>query len=89
MTKDKANISMTLNDIALVRNAILNSAGWAMLPTYTIKKELEDKSLVEIKQTKNWKLTSYKFGVWWNRDKSYLKEHVDKLVDWLGHQNLN
>lgn len=89
MTKDKVNISMTLNDIALVRNAILNSSGWATLPTYTIKKELENKSLVEIKQTKNWKLTSYKFGVWWNRDKSYLKEHVDKLVDWLGNQNLN
>lgn len=89
MTKDKVNISMTLNDIALVRNAILNSEGWAMLPTYTIKKELEAKSLVEIKQTKNWTLTSYKFGVWWNRDKSYLKEHVDKLVDWLGTQNLN
>jgi hypothetical protein len=41
-----------------------------MLPTYTIKKELVEKSLVEIEQTKGWKLSSYKFGVWWNRDKS-------------------
>lgn len=89
MTKDKVNISMTLNDIALVRSAIVNSQGWGMLPTYTIKKELKEKSLVEIEQTKNWTLTSYKFGVWWNRDKSYLKEHVDKLSDWLSVQNLN
>ena len=89
LTKDKVNISMTLNDIALVREALITSKGWGMLPTYTIKKELKNKSLIEISQTGNWKLTSYKFGVWWNRDKEYLKEHVDKLVSWLGKQNLN
>lgn len=89
MTKDQVNITMTLNDIALIRSSVMSSKGWAMLPTYTIKKELKEKSLIEVKQVKNWKLTSYKFGVWWNRDKSYLKEHVDILVDWLGKQDLN
>lgn len=89
MTKDKVNMAISLNDIALVRTAVLASSGWAMLPTYTIKKELQDKSLVEVKQTKNWNLTSYKFGIWWNRDKTYLKGHVDKLSNWLSEQNLN
>lgn len=89
LTKDQVNIAMTLNDIALVRNAIIQSKGWGMLPTYTIKQELKDKELVSIEQTKSWSLTSYKFGLWWNRDKSYLKVHADTLLGWLSEQNLN
>lgn len=89
MTNDAINISLTLNDIALVRSAVINSEGWGMLPTYTVKTELMSKSLIEIPQSKQWALPTYKFGIWWNRDKVYLNEHVKKLAEWLRVQDLN
>lgn len=89
MTRDQLNIAYTLNDIALVRRALLNSKGWGMLPTYTVKKEISEKSLLEMPQTKLWKLPEYKFGVWWNRDKSYLAPQANILVEWLKKQKLN
>ncbi|OUR93502.1 hypothetical protein A9Q84_18695 [Halobacteriovorax marinus] len=89
MTRDKLKIGLTVNDIALVRQACINAQGWAMIPTYTIKKELITGELIEVKLDRNWKLASYKFGVWWNRDKSYLAPHIDKAVEWLAKQDLN
>lgn len=89
MTSDKLKIGLSLNDIALVRESVMNSEGWAMLPTYTVKKEIETKKLVSIQTDKNWKLASYKFGVWWNRDKAYLAPQVKIASDWLAKQNLN
>lgn len=89
MTGDKLKIGMTLNDIALVRKAVIISEGWSMLPLYTVKKEIKEGKLVEVKQVKKWKLESYKFGVWWNRDKTYLAPQVEIAVDWLSKQNLN
>lgn len=89
MTKDQIKIAISLNDIALVREALQKSLGWGLLPTYTVKKELKDKSLVEVPQSGKWKQSPYQFGLWWNRDKTYLKEHVQKLVSWLESQDLN
>jgi DNA-binding transcriptional LysR family regulator len=89
MTKDQVNIAISLNDIALVREAVFNSMGWALLPTYTVKNELKNKELIEVPQKGNWKQSPYQFGLWWNRDKTYLKEHVQKLVNWLEMQDLN
>jgi DNA-binding transcriptional LysR family regulator len=89
MTKDQINIGLSVNDIALVRAAVLDSEGWGMLPTYTVKNEIESGVLIEIKQEENWELTSYKFGVWWNRDKKYLLPYVGSVVDWLTEQDLN
>jgi DNA-binding transcriptional LysR family regulator len=89
MTSDSVRIASTFNDISLIREAVLNSRGWGMLPTYTVKKEIVSGSLMEIKETKKWSLTSYKFGIWWNRDKAYLKPYVNTLREWLSGQNLN
>jgi DNA-binding transcriptional LysR family regulator len=89
LTKDKANITLTLNDIALVREAIINGLGWGMLPTYSVKKEFKSKLIHEVPQDCHWKLTTYKFGIWWNRDKTFLKAEIEKVVKWLGEQDLN
>ncbi len=48
-----------------------------------------NKELIEVVETKKWSLTSYKFGIWWNRDKSYLRPYVVTLSNWLKEQNLN
>ena len=89
MTKDSLFIAMTFNDIALVRTAVIESLGWAILPTYTVQSELKQKVLTEVEQVRGWSLSTLKFGIWWNRDKAYLKEHVGILSDWLSQQNLN
>ena len=88
-TKGKLNIGITVNDITLARQAILNSEGWGVLPTYTVKLELEEKTLIEVKQDKHWKLPSYQFSIWWNRDKAYLAPYINIATEWLKKQKLN
>ena len=89
MTKDQLNLAMTVNDIALVRQAVSNSIGWGLLPTYTIKEEISKKLLFEVPQSKAWLQKPYQFGLWWNREKTYLSDHINALLTWLEDQELN
>jgi DNA-binding transcriptional LysR family regulator len=88
-TSDQLNVVLTVNDIALVREAVRLSLGWGLVPTYTVKKGLENKELLELPQAGSWTQNPYQFGVWWNRDKTHLAEHIPIIEDWLKSLELN
>lgn len=79
-SENQLNIRATFNDISTTRAACIRGMGWAILPKYTIKSELEEKKLVLIN-------TSYdgisKFGIWWLRNRKSIEPLVYKLKNWL------
>lgn len=79
------NVIASFNDIATARAVCIASHGWALLPYYCVKNELENKSLVQIDQ-RTFKGTKY--GVWWLRRRSYIKDSVNKAIDWLSANTL-
>lgn len=81
----KLNAIGRFNDIATARGVCVAGAGWALLPRYALLEELNSKRLVQI-DNKLYGQTRY--GVWWLRQKNYLKPTVDKLADWLKTQVL-
>ena len=48
LSYDLPRITASFNDIAAIREAALSHLGWAVLPTYTIQRELEAKELTPI-----------------------------------------
>lgn len=73
------------NDIATTREVCMQGTGWALLPAYAIKKELEDGKLQKIDEKIFGKS---KYGVWWLRSRTHLKETSDSLIHWLNTQKL-
>ena len=73
------------NDIATTRAACLQGLGWGLLPRYAIKEELEAKKLIQI-DNKDYHFSKY--GIWWPRNRLYLKEKCDILIEWLKTQKL-
>ncbi len=80
-----AQVVAKFNDVATTRAACLQGIGWALLPSYAIKTELAAKSLIQIDPTFFGKS---KYGIWWIRHRTYLKDSVDKLATWLSSQQL-
>ncbi len=60
-------------------------AGWALLPSYTVKEELRLKLQMEMDIRI---FGSSQYGIWWLRNQSYLKDHVEKLTEWLQKKEL-
>lgn len=73
------------NDIATTREVCVQGSGWATLPAYAIKRELESGKLQKIDDKVFGKS---KYGVWWLRSRPHLKETCDKLIQWLSMQKL-
>lgn len=73
------------NDISVLRSLLLDHHGWATLPYYAVKEELENKKLVVIP---GGELKGYKFGVWWLRGRTSLMKRVKEFELWLGNQEL-
>jgi DNA-binding transcriptional LysR family regulator len=73
------------NDITTTRAVCLQGFGWALLPRYAIKEELKSGKLIPIAQNNFGKS---KYGVWWLRSRSHLKEDCEKLTAWLSKQEL-
>lgn len=73
------------NDIATTRAACVHDIGWALLPHYAVKQELKAKSLIQIDKSTYGKS---KYGVWWIRHRSYLRESVEKSTAWLASKEL-
>ncbi len=73
------------NDIATARAACVQNIGWSLLPRYAIQDELKANTLIQI-DTSNYGKSKY--GVWWSRNRSYLKGTVDKIGTWLESKEL-
>ncbi len=83
--ENHSGVVAKFNDIATTRAACVESIGWSLLPKYAIQKELAAKTLIQID------LTNYgksKYGVWWIRNRNYLKGTIDKLNSWLKEKEL-
>ena len=84
-TESQVRIAARFNDIAAARAACLHGLGWALLPRYAVKTELEAGDLVQIQEMT---MVRYKYGIWWPRRRTYLKPTVESLIAWLGRKTL-
>jgi DNA-binding transcriptional LysR family regulator len=74
------------SDIATLREACLLGYGWAILPYYTVARELE---LKKLKVIPGLKIEDEKFGVWWLRERQSVQPWVKRALKWLKAQNLS
>lgn len=82
---NQINIEARFNDIAMTREVCMQGSGWALLPGYAIKRELESGKLQKIDDKVFGKS---KYGVWWLRSRSHLKGNCESLIKWLNTQKL-
>jgi len=74
-------VRATFNDIASVREACIAGLGWAVLPTYSVRRELDGGML---RSLPGYDVPEEHFGVWWLRERPALEMWVDRCVKWLG-----
>ncbi|MGZ5280021.1 MAG: LysR family transcriptional regulator [Pseudobdellovibrionaceae bacterium] len=77
---NKLNVSASFNDIATTRSACETGLGWALLPTYAVKDELENGSLVKIQALDGGESI---YGVWWLRGRKQMEPMALRLHAWL------
>ncbi|MES2854674.1 MAG: substrate-binding domain-containing protein, partial [Bdellovibrionota bacterium] len=68
------------NDIATTRAACEAGVGWALLPAYALRTELEQGSLIQIDIPEQGRS---RYGVWWVRRRATLQPSAKKLLKWL------
>ncbi len=74
-------VRATFNDIASVREACIAGLGWAVLPTYSVRRELDAGML---RALPGYDVPEEHFGVWWLRERPALEPWVERCVKWLG-----
>lgn len=74
------NIIFSTNDIASARGACLESCGWAFLPTYAVRQEI-DLGLLRIVEP--FQYTNEYYGVWKLRSRVHLNEEFLNLTKWF------
>ena len=79
------HVRAAFNDIAAIREACVAGLGWAVLPAYTVRAEIERSQL---KTVPGWKIADEQFGVWWLRGRTSLEPWVERAVKWLKNQPL-
>lgn len=77
---NKLNVLASFNDIATTRTACENGGGWALLPRYAVRSELDRGALVEIDSSGGGESN---YGIWWLRGRKYLEPTALSLRDWL------
>ncbi|MBK6695391.1 MAG: substrate-binding domain-containing protein [Myxococcales bacterium] len=75
------NVRATFNDVASVREACSAALGWAVLPTYAVRRELDLGTLVALG---GFEVPEEHFGVFWLRERPALEVWVERCVAWLG-----
>lgn len=68
------------NDLAVVREMALAGHGWAVLPRYCVRRELDEGKLQEVA---GWSLPAAEFGVWWARGNARAGDWLPRAVRWL------
>lgn len=76
----------TFSDMANLREACILGLGWAVIPYYMVKKELDAGSLIEVLGKE---YPEQKFGVWWLRESKNLAPWIEKATLWLEKQELS
>ena len=74
------NIAVHVNDIASARELAQVDKGWALLPNYSVAREVETGWLVRI-GTEQYEYEKY--GIWWLRERKFLKPTVELLSTWM------
>lgn len=82
---ESATFFGTFSDIATLREACCLGYGWAILPLYTVEREIHKKQL---KVIKGQHIQNERYGVWWLRERASLKPWIEKAVHWLKTQSL-
>lgn len=77
---NQLNVLASFNDIATTRKACESGAGWALLPLYAVRIELESGTLEQITATGGGESN---YGVWWLRGRKYLGIPAEKLQGFL------
>lgn len=85
LSNSRTHVLAKFNDIAATRATCVQGAGWALLPKYTVREELKQGLLSKIDDQLFGKS---KYGVWWLRNRPYLKDSVEKVGQWLRKQDL-
>jgi DNA-binding transcriptional LysR family regulator len=85
LTYEVPHIFAVFNDIASIREACLAGLGWAVLPVYAVRRELDAESL---KRISGWNIQQEQFGVWWVRGQTSIEPWVKRAIAWLGMQSL-
>lgn len=75
----------TFSDMANVRDASRLGYGWAVIPYYMVKKEIDDGDLVIVSGKE---FPDQMFGVWWLRERKNLSSWIEKASAWLLRQEL-
>ena len=78
--ENRINALASFNDIAVTRSVCLKGLGWALLPKYAVKKELENKKLVLVLKKE---FGNYQYGLRWSRSRKIDKHTIEKLSKWL------
>lgn len=81
LSDDVPVLRATFNDIASAREACCAGLGWAVLPTYSVRRELDAGALTALS---GFEVPEEHFGVWWLRERPALEPWVDRCVKWLG-----
>lgn len=84
--ENHTKIVARFNDIATTRAACVQGVGWALLPYYAIRNELADEKLILIDKLVYGKS---KYGVWWLRNRPYVKDSCELIGTWLAFQELS
>jgi DNA-binding transcriptional LysR family regulator len=79
------NVFASFNDIACVREACVAALGWAVLPAYAVRREIDARSL---RAVEGWTIRDEAFGVYWLAARRDVEPWVRRAVEWLGRQSL-
>lgn len=85
LSYDVPHVLASFNDIATIREAAIAGLGWAVLPTYAIRRELDAGTL---RAMPGWKIRNERFGIWWLRERTDMQPWIQRATVWLGKQQL-
>ena len=85
LSHEVPNIVATFNDIAAIREACVSGLGWAVLPLYAVRRELQSRALTQLPL---WKIRNERFGVWWMSGRTDLEPWIERASRWLESQTL-
>jgi len=86
LSAEVENIAARFNDLSALREACVASMGWAILPVYTVQRELQSGALVQLPCARP--IATDYFGVWWLRGSSALEPLIKRAEAWLRRQEL-
>ncbi len=86
LSYDLPRVFAGFNDIASIREACCAGIGWAVLPGYAVRRELDQGLLREIP---GWPIEPENFGVWWIRGRRWLDPIAKECIRWLKTQDLS